>query len=334
MFVLLGICILLAALLALNSVTSLCAEALWRVARGFTHQWPAAPRARILFLLRALPAAVSVCCVLFVVAPAYLEMEPRSTTESVSLKLAIIALASAVGIGLAVIRSVASWRATARLAADWLAHAEPVSIPGVSIPAFRIEHEFPVIAVVGILRPRLFIGNQIFESLTAAEIAAAVEHEAGHLLARDNLKHGVLRACRDAMLIIPSGRALDAAWAEVSESAADEHAALRGSAVALDLASALIKISRMIPAGVKPAMPAGAFLISDGGSPGVTTRVRRLVQIASGDGKPELCGPLIAKLLVWIFPVLLLLLGMTAQGSPRFLAAVHSLIERVVSLLS
>jgi hypothetical protein len=80
---------------------------------------------------------------------------------------------------------------------------------------------------------------------------------------RDNLKRALMRACRDVLVIVPCGRILDRDWSEVAEAAADEHAARAGATVALDLASALIKIARLIPEGVKPTMPAGAFLIDD-----------------------------------------------------------------------
>ncbi len=77
--------------------------------------------------------------------------------------------------------------------------------------------------------------------------------------ARDNLKRGFMRICRDVLLIIPSGRTLDRHWSAASETAADEHAAERGGDVALDLASALVKVARMIPAGARPAMPSGVL---------------------------------------------------------------------------
>ena len=65
-----------------------------------------------------------------------------------------------------------------------------------------------------------------------------------------------------ALLIIPCGRSLDRAWSEASESAADEHAAQTEFAVALNLASALVRIARMIPAGQRQVMPrVSAFLV-------------------------------------------------------------------------
>ncbi len=332
MFILLGISTVLAALLALNSLSALLMAALWRLAGGFTRWWSAATRARILFLMRIVPAALAVLLVALFLAPAYLAYEPRATTEGVSFKLALLAFVSLIGIGLAVFRGFAAWRATARLTADWLAHAEPVRIEGVNIPAYAIEHAFPVIAIVGVVEPRLFIARRVLGGLTPDEIAAAAAHESGHLSARDNLKRGLLRACRDALLIIPCGRSLDRAWAEAAEGAADEFAARASRAAALDLASALVKIARMIPVGSRPTMPAGAFLVDD--VSGIRARVRRLIQIASGDYNSEVRDSLVARLAIWAFAGSLFLLVVTTHGNPYVLPKVHSLIESVVSFLS
>lgn len=132
-------------------------------------------------------------------APAYLAYEPRHTKENVSLKLALLAFASAIGIALAAARSVIAWRKTVRLTADWMAQGEPIQVAGVDIAIYRIDHPFPVIAIVGVLRPRLFLASQVLRLLTPAEIKASLAHENGHLTSRDNLKRGVLRACRDSL---------------------------------------------------------------------------------------------------------------------------------------
>ena len=79
----------------------------------------------------------------------------------------------------------------------------------------------------------------------------------------DNFKRSVMRVSRAALLLIPCGRSLDRAWSEASESAADEHAAQQSSFVALNLASALVRIARMIPKGHRQVIPASvsAFLV-------------------------------------------------------------------------
>ena len=208
MFELLGISLLLAALLTFNSFASLSTVGLWRLLGQATHRYSATSRARLLFSLRFLPALSAILVVLFLMVPSYLAYEPRHTNETVSLKLGLLALLSAVGLSLAIGRAFAAWRATARLTADWVRHGKPITLDGISITTYRIDHAFPVIAIVGILRPQLFVARQVLDLLSPEEIAAAVAHENSHLRARDNLKRGLLRGCRDALLMIPCGRSL------------------------------------------------------------------------------------------------------------------------------
>lgn len=332
MYLLLGISILLATWLSFNSLASFAAALLWRLAGKHTLKWPASLRASILFILRLLPVTVSLAVLLFLILPAYVAHEPRSTTEVVGYKLALIALVSAAGIGLAVFRGLASWRATSRLTADWLSHARSISLAGVNIPCYEIQHEFPVIALVGILRPRLFIARQILERLGPGELTAAIHHEIGHLLSRDNMKRGFMRICRDVLLIIPSGRALDRHWSAASETAADEHAAEQGRAAALDLAAALVKIARMIPAGPRPAMPSGVFLVGDEPA-GIRARVSRLVQSAGEVTPTGRWEWIIPKGLLWLTVSTTVSLFILSTTHAPTLAAVHSLIEHAVYVL-
>ncbi|HZH29770.1 MAG TPA: M48 family metalloprotease, partial [Pyrinomonadaceae bacterium] len=175
----------------------------------------------------------------------------------------------------------------------------------------------------------------LFDELTADELRAALWHEQGHLAARDNLKRTALRACRDVLMLVPAGRTLDNAWVEQSEAAADEHAARAGgAALALDLASALVKIARLIPADASPRMPAGAFLVGDRDENGVAARVRRLVRLATSEAPPlrasnaalnyALAGALAAALVVS---------ATAAFSRPHFLAPLHGALEQVVSAL-
>ncbi len=332
MFFLLGICIALAALLTFNSLASLVASLLWRLLGKRTRWFSASNSAGLVFLLRVLPIATGIVCVTLLLAPAYLEHEPRDSHEDVSAKLAIIAIASAIGLLLALFRGLAAWRATSRLAADWLRHAKPIHLAEVKIPTFRFEHQFPVIAIVGVIRPRLFIANQIFSSLSEAELVAAIAHETGHVVARDNLKRGLMRACRDALVMIPCGRLLDQAWLEASEAAADEFAAGRGEQIALDLASALVKIARLIPAGIRPAMPASAFLLGTDEDGGVKTRVRRLMQLAKDRRDGKRTGR-IFRIPMLVPIALTVLVTAVAANEPHVLATVHSLMEHAVEIL-
>jgi Zn-dependent protease with chaperone function len=333
MFELLGLSLLLAALLTFNSLASLAIAGLWRVAGRATNSWTAASRARLLFSLRILPALLASLTVALLLVPAYLAYEPRHTAENVSFKLGLLAFLSATGLTVSIYRGIATSRATVRLTSDWLRQGKPIQITGINIEAYQIEHKFPLIAIIGFLRPRLFVASQVLGILTPEEISAALAHENGHLAARDNLKRGLLQACRDALLIIPSGRLLDKAWSEASEEAADENAARQGKGVALDLASALVKIARIIPQGARPTMPAGVFLLGDEETKGIKSRVRRLIALAATDWRLASRRDAFTNLLVWgPASMVLTTLAITAT-SPFLLSRVHYLIEHAVFAL-
>ncbi len=201
---------------------------------------------------------------------------------------------------------------------------------------FVLQHTFPIIAVVGAIRPRLFIANHVLDSLSEEELAAAIAHEYGHLAARDNFKRSVMRVSRAALLIIPCGRSLDRAWSEASESAADEHAAQKSSLVALNLASALVRIARMIPKGQRQVVPIGvsAFLVGVEDSPGVKVRVRRLVELSATDPSLLVSNASVIRFVPWFVLTLIVVVGVTIESRPQVLAAVHSLVEHVVAVLS
>lgn len=332
MYELLGFCLALATLLVLHACASLLAVGLWRGIRRFAHRWSAATRANLLFALRVFPLASAIVCVLTLFLPAYISHEPRRTTEVVSLKLGVIAFLSVIGIALAAWRALATWHSTRGLVIDWLRHAEPVSLEEISIPTYRVTHRFPIVAVVGAIRPRLFIADQIFDTLNAAELRAVVAHETGHLAARDNFKHALVHACRD-VLIVPCGRILDRAWAENAEGAADEYAArLLGPYGALDLAGAMIKIARAIPIGAKPTLPAGAFIL-DKADGEVSRRVHRLTELATIDDPHKARRDAFLNLMMWAaLGCLLIVVPLTAVNG-RILMRTHTAIERIVSAL-
>lgn len=333
MFFLLGICIVLAVMLALNSMASLVASLLWKVLEPRARRWSAASQASVLCLLRTLPVVGGITIVALLFVPAYVAHEPRTNHEDITLNLGVVAFFSALGVVLAVVRGIVTWRATARLKSDWLRNAKAISLPGITIPAFLIQHEFPVLAIVGTFRPRLFIASQILQSLTDDELSAALAHEVGHVIARDNLKRGLLRVCRDTLLIIPCGRGLDSAWKEASEGAADEYAAGRDRMVGLDLASALIKIARLVPFGSKPTLPAGAYFVNGEDPSGFKARVQNLVRLADG-GSSNPPAALISKLPLGV-PIAILVVLLTAISiESHVLVLTHEVIEHAVYLLS
>ena len=334
MYELLGISLVLATLLTINACASLLAAGAWRLFERPARTLSARTRAEILFLIRVSPPALAIIAVAAFLVPSFLTYEPYTTNEVVSKKLALLAIVSAAGVTFALWRGIRSWWVTHKLLRRWMAKAERIQLSRTSIPTFRIAHPFPIIAVVGTLRPRLFLAEHVLRTLSEEELTAAIAHECGHLAARDNLKRSLLRACRDVLMIVPCGRSLDRAWAETAECAADEHAAQTSAGTALDLASALVKIAKMVPAGAHAAMPVATFLVGNEETQGVKVRVRRLLEIASMAERRRISSSRTTKILSLTSLSLLFLLGGLFASNSQVLIAVHSLIEHAVKLLS
>ncbi len=331
MYLLLGISLTLALLLIVNLCVAATASVVWNAVSRYVDGVSAELRAQVIFGLRILPVAVAVILVAGFVVPAYVLYEPYGTNETVSLKLASLAIVSSLGVGFAVYRVLRSLYMTRRLIQNWLSSAEEIRFDGVGVPVFRFDHRFPVVAVVGIFRPRIFVAAKVLDALEGPELRATLEHELGHLAASDNLKRGLLRICRD-MLIFPFGKQLDAAWSDNAEAVADEFAARRNTSAAINLASSLVKIAKLIPEGTSPALPASSYILEEHVGD-VSSRVRRLLQLSSspapssgifGSGiMPFLfaCAPAIAALSVLPFT------------NPKLLLSTHEAIETFVRFL-
>ncbi|HEX6716040.1 MAG TPA: M56 family metallopeptidase [Pyrinomonadaceae bacterium] len=335
MYEFLGITLVLALLLTINATATMMAAGIGRLFKPLLRRSSARTRAEILFVMRIGPPVIAIVAIAAFMIPSYLAYEPHATGESVSWKLGLLATLSAIGVGLAIARGIRSWLATRSLLEDWLAASTRVELQGINIPTYILEHSFPVIAVVGAIRPRLFIASHVFESLSPEELTAAVAHECGHLAARDNFKRSVMRVSRAALLLIPCGRSLDRAWSEASESAADEHAAQQSSLVALNLASALVRIARMIPNGQRQVIPAAVSAFLGGEDvPGVKVRVRRLVELAATDPRLLVSNASLIRLVPWFVLTLIVVGGVTLESRPQVLAAVHHFVEQVVVVMS
>jgi Zn-dependent protease with chaperone function len=336
MYEFLGITLVLALLLTINATATMLAAGIGRLCKPLLRRCSARTRAEILFVMRIGPPVIAIVAVAAFMVPSYLTYEPHTTDEFVSWKLGLLAAVSAIGVGLAISRGLRSWLATRSLLKNWLASSTPIELEAISVPTFVLQHPFPLIAVVGAIRPRLFIANHVLESLSEEELGAAIAHEYGHLAAGDNFKRSVMRISRAALLIIPCGRSLDRAWSEASESAADEYAAQQSSFVALNLASALVRIARMIPKGQRQVMPTAvsAFLLGGDDSPGVKVRVRRLVELASTDPQLLVSNASIVRFVPWFVLTLIVVVGVSIESRPQVLASVHYFVEHVVAVLS
>lgn len=335
MYEFLGITLVLALLLTINATATLAAAGTARACKKILWQCSARTRAEILFVMRIGPPVIAIVAVAAFMIPSWLTYEPYATKETVSWKLGALAAVSAIGVALAISRGLRSWLATRSLLKQWLQASTPIHLESIKIRTFVLRHSFPIIAVVGAIRPRLFIAGHVLDSLSEEELAAAIAHEYGHLDAQDNFKRSVMRISRAALLIIPCGRWLDRAWSEASESAADEHAAQRSSQVALDLASALVRIARMIPKGQRQTLPAAVsgFLVGQD-APGVKVRVSRLVELAATDPRRLGSSAPLFRFIPWFVLTVVVIVSVSIESRPQVLATVHQFVEHVVAFLS
>jgi Zn-dependent protease with chaperone function len=277
-------------------------------------------RARLAFGLRLGPLACALG-VAVVVALAFVRHEPADADERAG---PVLLAAGAAGVSLllaAAWRSARSLVLTRRLVREWLAHAEPLALPAVPASARRIESRFPVVAVAGVVRPRLFVARSVLERLSRAELRAVLDHERAHLARHDNLKRWLLHSCPDLPLLGGPGVVFRREWEEASEVAADDAAARRGRHAAESLASALVKVARMSPAGAQLSASATA-LLSEGSLRG---RVERLLHAHRGAPRTRRAFGL------WV--VYAIGLG-AAVVMPRALVFVHTLLETIVQILS
>jgi Zn-dependent protease with chaperone function len=330
MYYLIAISVALAAFFAANAVGSLVAACAWRVAHPFARRLSPAARADLIFALRTTPTALACACATLLL-PAYFTYEPAHSQEGVGIKLALLALVAAAGFAIATWRGVASLAATHRIKRGLMRRASPLRLGGVRVAAFRVEHQLPLVAVVGCLRPRLFIASHLFDLLCEDEIAAAVAHELGHVSARDNLKRTLMRLCRDVLPFAP--RALERAWCADSESAADEFAAVAGGAQgAISLASALVKIARLMPETGTPASHAIALLVGSGAN--VAERVDRLLTFADENGVAVARDTTRMRHAATVTHLFIIASTLLLAAQPQVMRGLYAALEKIVSALS
>lgn len=271
-FLLLAAVAAFASFALVHSAASAMLAAGFRRCAGMLERYSPASRAALLFQLRLAPAVLAIVVGFGISLPIFVAFEPFDTDEPVSRTLVVLAFGGAVMLMHAAQRAFSAWRATARTSREWLRtghRIDPLTL-GIetSMPVYAIHELFPMVAVVGILRPVLFVSARVLAECSVDEVRAIVAHECAHVVGRDNFKRFVLRACPDFFGI---GGVLSRSWASATEQAADAAAIAASPECALDLAQALIRVARL----TAPVAPALASAFYPGGS--IEVRVRRLV---------------------------------------------------------
>ena len=236
----------ISAFVSLQILFSCIAALIWKLRGG--SDWLPGQKSRLLFAAQVWPVAGALAGVALLVLPAFVKNEPSQTNEPVGPLLIFLATLGIAACVVCLWRLYNSWSGTNKTLLDWQRQSSPTRIEGLSLQAFITEHDFPVVSVAGIFRPRLYIARQVIEILSPEELSAVVRHEIWHLSAFDNLKRLVYTVCSSLSFFVPGRRSKAEEWYSSVELAADEYAAGRKGEHALDLASALVRIASLVPA--------------------------------------------------------------------------------------
>lgn len=227
----------------------------------------------LLFIVRISPLLVGAFVTLGFAVPSFILLEPRHTVETPEPYLLALAAAALLSICVVIFRCAHLVSATNRLSRKWLRKAQRLDVCA-SIPVYRIESPESLVAVTGIIRPRVFVGRQALATLTEEELKAAIAHELAHVRSLDNLKQLILSITRLPRLIGHLA-GVDTAWSKAAEVAAD-HEALRQGVQPLALASALVKIGRLARISLDSSAVAASHLVPPGHPSALAMRVEHL----------------------------------------------------------
>jgi beta-lactamase regulating signal transducer with metallopeptidase domain len=305
------------ALLAFGLLNCLLSFAIALGARWLRFDCRPRERARRYLLVRAFPGAISVLFVGAFFIPVLCRDEPGGPDEQLSVVMCSLATAAVLILAAAIIRALHSIWATWRLSKSWAERARPLELKEFPIPAFLIEAAFPVVAIVGVVRQRLYVARQVLENCSPDEFDAILSHERAHIRHRDNLLRLVLRCFPDLLAATPTARCLERGWARASEEAADDAVAATGKD--LVLASALCKVARL----ARGNLPLPAIALHGDGD--IAHRIDRLVRpetrlISSVRGRYD-----------WLRFVVLLAVPIIAASLEQ--AHLHAVTEALVRLL-
>jgi beta-lactamase regulating signal transducer with metallopeptidase domain len=225
----------------------------------------------LLFALRLTPFLIAAGITFLIFVPSFVLLEPPVAREELGGVAALLGLSGMAAIAAGLWNAATAWLRASQTIARWSSAASPV-VTGRIPSAGRVSiiHDSvgaPPLTAAGVLRPSVWLSGAARALLTEDELQAALRHEFVHVRRRDNLRKLILRS-----LAFPGMAGLDCAWREAAEMAADD-AAVSSASEALDLAAAVIKLSRM------PLQPPAELTTALVHSPAesVDARVQRLI---------------------------------------------------------
>ena len=271
MFAARGIAVSLSVFVIVYGIVSLAVSLCWRAGQRHSRPYPVRRIADLLFAMRMFPLVTAAVITAAFTVPSFLLLEPRAIDEPLGYVPLVLGIGGALLGILGIANAGIALRSASRQISRWTSAAQPAESCG-AVPVIRISPvsaiTLPAMTAAGILRPRVLLSGAAESLLTANELQTALNHEVAHVRRRDNLKRLLLR-----LVAFPGMKNLEGAWLEATEMAADD-AAVSNAGEALDLAAALIKLSRLGPADARADLTA-ALVHSPASA--MNARVARLI---------------------------------------------------------
>jgi len=278
--------------------------------------------ARCLLVLRLLPAAGAAIVVIAVCLPSYLWLEPEAPTERVGFACLAAALLGIAIWSVSLVRGLRAAVRSRRFLRRCQRAGRPARLPGIAADAWIVDGAAPLVALGGIVRPRLLISRAALRALPAEQLAAALRHERAHWSSRDNLKRLCILLTPGILPFAGSSRTLERGWSKFTEWAADDRAVAGSPRRSCALAEALVRVARI--ASGAPGSPLASTLLGD--TDQLSARVDRLLCAAPPGNRPG--GP--PRILALSAIALAVTSVAMAILQPAALYSVHVVLERLI----
>jgi hypothetical protein len=281
MYALRGLAICSATFFLVYLALSIAVIIVWPKAFHHAQKRSAQFCADVLFLFRISPLFFGLLVTLLFAGPSFLIFEPRTANEPIGAWLPLLAFGGLAVLGAGAGNAALALQGISKAAAGWASSATAMSFPAkVTAQAdfLRTTAIAPPLTTAGVFHPRVWLSSTAERLLSEPELHTALRHELVHVRRHDNLRKLFLR-----LVAFPGMAGLEIAWREATEMAADD-GAVSNALEALDLAAAVIKLSRLTPL-ISPEELATSLV--HGPAESLTARVSRLLMWSENRATPR-----------------------------------------------
>lgn len=314
------LCLCLASFFLVNAAVGLVVFSASRAAIRFSESMRPRHSARFLFFLRMLPLLLGVAAVVGLCVPSYLWLEPDATPERAGWACLVWALLGATNLSHSIVRAACAMFDSLRRKKSWQLASRKAQLAGDTTRALVVASQRPLLALAGVIQPRLVISSSVLRALSEDELEVALLHENAHRISRDNLKRFLLFLAPDPIPFVLLFSRLDSSWVKFREWAADDQATRGDAGRAVSLAAALLRVARL---GESQRL---CFLHTSlvAADHDLTARVDRLLRLEPP--LPESC--FVTRFPVWLAGFFVAVPLMTLMLWPATLCSVHRLLEQ------